>query len=260
MTNENLLVDVSDRIATITINRPKSLNALNRATMQELSAALKAIAQRDDVGVVLLTGAGEKAFVAGADVSEMRDFTPLQVLEFSRFGNGVLGTIERLPQPVIGVINGFALGGGCELAMACDILVASDNAKFAQPEVNLGIIPGWGGTQRLSRLVGRNIAKEIVLTGEMISAQRAYEIGLVNRVVPQADLMETAREIARKILEKAPVALSTAKSVMNRGIDLDLESACALEANAFAVMFSTGDGAEGMTAFLEKRKTAFKGR
>ncbi len=260
MAYENLLVDVSDRIATITINRPKSLNALNRATMQELSDALEEIAGGKDVGVVLLTGAGEKAFVAGADVSEMRGFTPLQVLEFSRFGHGILGNIERLPQPVIGVINGFALGGGCELAMACDILVASDNAKFAQPEVNLGIVPGWGGTQRLPRLVGRNIAKEIVLTGEMISAQRAYEIGLVNRVVPQAGLMETAREIARKILEKAPVAVSTAKSVMNRGIDLDLESACALEANAFAIMFSTGDGAEGMTAFLERRKANFQGR
>ena len=260
MAYENLLVDVSDRIATITINRPKSLNALNRATMQELSDALEEIAGRKDVGVVLLTGAGEKAFVAGADVSEMREFTPLQVLEFSRFGNGVLGNIERLPQPVIGVINGFALGGGCELAMACDILVASDNAKFAQPEVNLGIIPGWGGTQRLPRLVGRNIAKEIALTGEMISAQRAYEIGLVNRVVPQAVLMETARGIAGKILEKGPVAVSTAKSVMNRGIDLDLESACALEAKAFAIMFSTGDGVEGMTAFLEKRKAQFQGR
>ncbi|MGA6993984.1 MAG: enoyl-CoA hydratase-related protein [Candidatus Deferrimicrobiaceae bacterium] len=260
MAYENLLVDVSGRIATITINRPKSLNALNRATMQELSAALEEIARGRDVGVVLLTGAGEKAFVAGADVSEMREFTPLQVLEFSRFGHGVLGNIERLPQPVIGVINGFALGGGCELAMACDILLAADTARFGQPEVNLGIIPGYGGTQRLPRLVGRNIAKEIVLMGEMISAQRAYEIGLVNRVVPQAGLMEAAREIARKILEKAPVALRTAKSVMNRGIDLDLESACALEANAFAVMFSTGDGAEGMTAFLEKRAPAFQGR
>lgn len=260
MAYENLLVDVYDRIATITINRPKSLNALNSATMHELSAALEEIAGGRDVGVVLLTGAGEKAFVAGADISEMREFTPLQILEFSRFGHGVLGKIERLPQPVIGVINGFALGGGCELAMACDILLAADTARFGQPEVNLGIIPGYGGTQRLPRLVGRNIAKEIVLTGEMISAQRAYEIGLVNRVVPQAGLMETAREIARKILEKAPVALSTAKSVMNRGIDLDLESACALEANAFAVMFSTGDGAEGMTAFLEKRKPVFQGR
>ena len=260
MAYENLLVDVSGGIATITINRPKSLNALNSATMRELSAALEKISGGRDVGVVLLTGAGEKAFVAGADISEMREFTPLQVLEFSRFGNRVLGNIERLPQPVIGAINGFALGGGCELAMACDILIAADTARFGQPEVNLGIIPGYGGTQRLARLVGRNIAKEIVLTGEMISAQRAYEIGLVNRVVPRGDLMETAREIAWKILEKAPIALSTAKSVMNRGIDLDLESACALEANAFAVMFSTGDGAEGMTAFLEKRKPAFTGR
>jgi len=259
MAYENLHVDVSDRIATITINRPKSLNALNMATMQELSAALEEIARGRDVGVVLLTGAGEKAFVAGADISEMREFTPLQVLEFSRFGHGVLGKIERLPQPVIGVINGFALGGGCELAMACDILLAADTARFGQPEVNLGIIPGYGGTQRLPRLVGRNIAKEIVLTGEMISAQRAYEIGLVNRVVPQAGLMEAAREMARKILEKAPVALRIAKSVMNRGIDLDLESACALEANAFAVMFSTRDGAEGMSAFLEKRKPGFQG-
>jgi len=260
MAYENLLVDVSDRIATITINRPKSLNALNRATMQELSDALEEIAGGKEIGVVLLTGAGEKAFVAGADVSEMREFTPLEVLEFSRFGHGILGNIERLPQPVIGVINGFALGGGCELAMACDILVASDNAKFGQPEVNLGIIPGWGGTQRLPRLVGRNIAKEIVLTGEMFSAQRAYEIGLVNRVVAQADLMETAREIARKILEKGPVAVSIAKSVMNSGIDLDLDSACAIEANAFAIMFSTGDGAEGMTAFLERRKANFQGK
>jgi enoyl-CoA hydratase len=260
MAYENLLVDVSDRIATITINRPKSLNALNWATIQELSAALEEIARGRDVGVVLLTGAGEKAFVAGADISEMRGFTPLQVLEFSRFGHGVLEKIERLPQPVIGVINGFALGGGCELAMACDMLLAADTARFGQPEVNLGIIPGYGGTQRLPRLVGRNIAKEIVLTGEMISAQRAFDIGLVNRVVPQAGLMETAREIARKILEKAPVALRTAKSVMNRGIDLDLESACALEANAFAVMFSTEDGAEGMTAFLDKRKPVFGGK
>jgi enoyl-CoA hydratase len=260
MVYENLLVDVSGRIATIAINRPKSLNALTMSTMRELSAVLEDIAGRTDVGVVLLTGAGEKAFVAGADISEMRGFTPLQVLEFSRFGHRVLGNIERLPQPVIGVINGFALGGGCELAMACDILIAANTARFGQPEVNLGIIPGYGGTQRLPRLVGRNIAKEIVLTGEMISAQRAYEIGLVNRVVSQSGLMEAAREIARKILEKAPVALSAAKSVMNRGIDLDLESACALEANAFAVMFSTGDGAEGMAAFLEKRKPAFTGR
>ena len=256
----NLIVETSERIATVVINRPKALNALNRDTMRELFAALQDIAQRDDVGAVLLTGAGEKAFVAGADIIEMRDITPIQAYDFALFGQSVLEFIERMPQPVIGVINGYALGGGCELAMACDILVVSDQARFAQPEVNLGIIPGWGGTQRLPRLVGRNIAKELVLTGEMITAQRAFEIGLVNRVVPQTALMETAREIARKILGKGPFASRTAKSVMNRGIDLSLESACALEAHAFALGFSTADRAEGMTAFLEKRKADFTGK
>ena len=257
---ENLIFEVSERIATVTIHRPKSLNALNPAVLRELDAVLTEIAGREDVGVVLLTGAGEKAFVAGADIAAMRDFTPLQALEFSLFGQGVLERIERLPQPVIGVINGFALGGGCELAMACDMLIASDTAKLGQPEVNLGIIPGYGGTQRLPRLVGRNLAKEMVLTGEMISAARAYEIGLVNRVVPQAELMEAARELARKILAKGPVAVRTAKSVMNRGLDLDLGNACALEANAFAVGFTSEDRVEGMGAFLEKRKADFKGR
>jgi len=260
MEYRNLIVEVSDRIATVTIHRPKSLNALNPETARELDVVFSEIAGRRDVGVVLLTGAGEKAFVAGADIAAMREFTPLEALEFSLFGQKVLEKIERLPQPVIGVINGFALGGGCELAMACDILVASDTAKFGQPEVNLGIIPGWGGTQRLPRLVGRNLAKELVLTGEMITAARAYEIGLVNRVVPQAGLMETAREIARKILAKGPAAVSAAKSSMNRGLDLDLQNASALEANAFAVAFSTEDRVEGMDAFLNKRKPEYRGR
>lgn len=257
---ENLLVSVADRIATITIHRPTSLNALTLSTMRELSAALEEIASRGDAGVVLLTGAGEKAFVAGADISEMRHYTTVQAMEFALFGQGVLERIERLPQPVIGVINGYALGGGCELAMACDLLIAADTAKFGQPEVNLGIIPGYGGTQRLPRLVGRNLAKEMVLTGEMISAQRAYEIGLVNRVVPRAELMNAAREMAARILSKAPVAVRTAKMAMNRGLDLDLSNACALEAGAFAVGFSTADRAEGMAAFLEKRKAAFTGK
>jgi enoyl-CoA hydratase len=256
----NLLVSVSEKIATVTINRPKFLNALNPATIRELSAAFEEIAGREDIGVVLLTGAGEKAFVAGADISEMRHFTAVDALEFALFGQGVLERIERLPQPVIGVVNGFALGGGCELAMACDLLIAADSAKLGQPEVNLGIIPGYGGTQRLPRLVGRNLAKEIVLTGEMITAQRAYEIGLVNRVVPQAGLMDAARETAKKILSKGPVAIRTAKMAMNRGLDLDLSNACALEANAFAVGFSTADRLEGMTAFLEKRKAVFTGK
>lgn len=260
MEYRNLIVEVSDRIATVTIHRPKSLNALNPETARELDTVFSEIAGRRDIGVVLLTGSGEKAFVAGADISEMREFAPLEALEFSRFGQKLLERIERLPQPVIGVIHGFALGGGCELAMACDLLVASDGAKFGQPEVTLGIIPGWGGTQRLPRLVGRNLAKELVLTGEMISAARAYEIGLVNRVVPQAELMETARGIARKILAKGPVAVAAAKSAMNRGLDLDLQNACALEAEAFAVVFSTEDRTEGMKAFLEKRRPEYRGR
>ncbi|MBI5343498.1 MAG: enoyl-CoA hydratase/isomerase family protein [Deltaproteobacteria bacterium] len=256
----NLLVSVSEKIATVTINRPKSLNALNFATMRDLSGAFEDLGGREDVGAVLLTGAGEKAFVAGADISEMKDYTPLRAFEFSMYGQGVLERIERLPQPVIGVINGFALGGGCELAMACDLLIAADTAKLGQPEVSLGIIPGYGGTQRLPRLVGRNLAKELVLTGEMITAQRAYEIGLVNRVVPRAELMDAARETAMKILSRGPVAVRTAKMAMNRGLDLDLSNACAFEANVFAVGFSTADRIEGMTAFLEKRKAVFTGK
>src|SRR5574341_727381 len=260
MTSENLILEVSEKIATVTFNRPKSLNALSPATMRELKTALEGIAGREDVGVVLLTGAGEKAFVAGADISEMRGFTPAQALEFALYGQGVLELMERIPQPVIGAINGFALGGGCEVALACDILIASENARFGQPEVNLGIIPGFGGTQRLPRLVGRNLAKELVLIGDMITAQRAYEIGLVNRVVPLSDLMKTSREVAARILGKGAFAVRTAKMAMNRGLDLDLSNGCALEASAFAVGFATADRAEGMAAFLEKRKPAFTGK
>ena len=190
----------------------------------------------------------------------MKGFTTLEALDFSLLGHRVLGFIEAMSQPVIGAINGFALGGGCEVAMACDLLIAADTARFGQPEVNLGIIPGYGGTQRLPRLVGRNLAKELVLTGEMISAQRAYEIGLVNKVVPAAELMGAAREVARKILSRGPVAVRTAKMAMNRGLDLDLTNACALEASLFAAGFSTADREEGIAAYLEKRKANFTGK
>ena len=260
MAYTNLLVDVSERIATITFNRPKTLNALNPDTVRELKAALEEVSAREDVGVVLLTGAGEKAFIAGADIPIFREFTSIEAMDFALLGQGVLEYIERMPQPVIGVINGFVLGGGCEVAMACDLLIAADTAKFGQPEVNLGLIPGYGGTQRLPRLVGRNIAKEMVLTGDMISAQRAHDIGLVNKVVPAADLMSTARDIAKKILSRGPVAVRTAKMAMNRGLDLDLGNACALEASLFAAGFSTADLVEGITAFLEKRKPNFTGK
>jgi enoyl-CoA hydratase len=260
MAYQNLLVEVSGRIATITVNRPKHLNALNPATVRELKAALEEASAREDVGAVLLTGAGEKAFIAGADITEMGRFTPMQALDFALLGQEVLGGIERMPQPVIGAINGFALGGGCEVAMACDLLVAAESAKFGQPEVGLGIIPGYGGTQRLPRLVGRNIAKEMVLTGDMISARRAFEIGLVNRVVPDAELLPAAREIAGRILSRGPAAVRLAKMAMNRGLDMDLGNACALEASAFAAGFSTADRAEGIAAFLEKRKPNFTGK
>jgi len=260
MIYENLLVEGSERIATVTFNRPKSLNALNPDTVRELGAAMEDLSAREDVGVVLLTGAGEKAFIAGADISSMKTFTAMEALDFALLGQRVLSFIEQMSQPVIGVVNGFALGGGCEVAMACDLLVAADTARFGQPEVNLGIIPGYGGTQRLPRLVGRNLAKELVLTGEMITAQRAYEIGLVNRVVPAAELMSVAREIAKKILSRGPVAVRTAKMAMNRGLDLDLGNACALEASLFAAGFSTADKEEGIAAFLEKRKANFTGR
>jgi enoyl-CoA hydratase len=257
---QNLLVDVAHRIATVTFNRPKNLNALNSATMRELKAALEGISGREDVGVALLTGAGEKAFIAGADISEMKGFTPVEALDFALMGQEVLSFIERMPQAVVAVVNGFALGGGCEVAMACDLILASDTARFGQPEVTLGIIPGYGGTQRLPRLVGRNLAKELVLTGDMITAQRAFEIGLVNRVVPAAELMGAAREVAGKILSRGPVAVRTAKMAMNRGLDLDLSNACALEAGLFAAGFSTSDRLEGITAFLEKRKANFTGK
>ena len=260
MEYENLLVDVSERIATVTFNRPKSLNALNPATVRELGAAMEDLSARQDVGAILLTGAGEKAFIAGADISVMKGFTTLEALDFSLLGQRVLAFIEAMSQPVIGAINGFALGGGCEVAMACDLLIAADTARFGQPEVNLGIIPGYGGTQRLPRLVGRNIAKELVLGGEMISAQRAYEIGLVNKIVPAAELMGAAREIAKKILSRGPVAVRTAKMAMNRGLDLDLGNACTLEASLFAAGFSTADREEGIAAFLEKRKANFTGK
>jgi enoyl-CoA hydratase len=260
MAYTHLLLDVSERIATLTINRPRFLNALSPAVMEELEAALAEAEGREDIGVVLLTGAGEKAFVAGADIAAMEKMTPVQALSFALAGQRVLERIETMEKAVIAVVNGFALGGGCELAMACDMIVASEEAVFGQPEVSLGIIPGYGGTQRLSRLVGRNTAKELVLTGMRISAGRAFALGLANRVVPKDRLMDEARSLAHAILKNAQAAAGLAKRAMNRGLDLDLPSACALEAHAFAAAFATGDAREGLRAFLEKRKPDFTGR
>lgn len=260
MNFEHLLYSVEDGIGTITLNRPKALNALNSALLSELSELLDGIAQNVSVQAVIITGAGEKAFVAGADIAEMQGKTPLEARAFSHFGNGVFLKIERLRQPVIAAVNGFALGGGCELAMACDIRIASSNARFGQPEVNLGIVAGFGGTQRLPRLVGSGIAKELLMTGDMITAERAMQIGLVNHVTEPADLLPKARELAAKLLAKAPLAVQFSKKLVNDGLNMDLDRALALEAETFGTLFGTEDRLEGMTAFLEKRAAKFQAK
>ena len=255
----NLLLDKADGIATVTINRPKALNALNAETLLELQAVFAHLAEASDVGVVVLTGAGEKAFVAGADIAAMQPLDATTARHFARLGHEVLHAIEKGPKPVIAAVNGFALGGGCELAMACDLRFASDTAKFGQPEVNLGVIPGFGGTQRLARLVGKGRALELVLSGAMIDAAEAWLIGLVNRVVPQAELLGAARALAATILAKGPLVVRLAKEAVAAGLEMDLDRACAREADLFGLCFATADQKEGMAAFLEKRPARFKG-
>jgi enoyl-CoA hydratase len=249
-----------NQIAYITIDRPKVLNALNMATMQELKEAFASIKDDADIRVVILTGAGEKAFVAGADISELSQQTPVSAKEYTHRGQAIVDSIENLGKPVIACINGFALGGGCELAMACTMRLASDNAKLGQPEVKLGLIPGYGGTQRLSRLVGKGLAMQQILTGEMITAQEAYRMGLVNEVVPQAELIARAEAIAAKIIANAPLAIQYAMEAVNRGFDLTLADGLFLEATLFAVCCATEDKNEGTRAFLEKRPAQFKGK
>jgi len=242
-------------------NRPKVLNALNRATMVELSAAVDELDCDEGVRSVVVTGAGDKAFVAGADISELRAIADaVQGAEFAAWGQRILFKIENSSKPVIAAINGYALGGGCELAMACDIRMAADTAKLGQPEINLGIIPGYGGTQRLPRLVGKGRAKWLILTGDMITAQEALRIGLVDFVVPADELMDAAKELARKIAGKAPLAVSWAKRSINVGTETDLVAACAYEASQFGLACGTEDRLEGTTAFLEKRPPQFKGK
>ncbi|MGI6226212.1 MAG: short-chain-enoyl-CoA hydratase [Peptococcales bacterium] len=256
---ENINLKVENDIAEITINRPKALNALNSQTLQELASVVEEVSQNQDVKVVIITGSGEKAFVAGADISEMCEKKPIEARSFSRLGQKVFSAIENMPQVVIAVVNGFALGGGCELALACDLRVASTKAKFGQPEINLGIIPGFAGTQRLTRLIGEGRAKELIYTGEMIDAQEAYRIGLVNKVYEPEELLNKAWELASKITNKSPVIVNLAKSAINTGMNMDNESAYNYEAELFALCFSTEDQKEGMKAFLEKRKPEFKG-
>ncbi len=257
---ENILFEKKNAIAYVTINRPKVLNALNMATMEELRSAFTAIKGDKEVRVAILTGAGEKAFIAGADINELAKHNPIEAKEYTHSGQSVLDLIENLGKPVIACVNGFALGGGCELAMACTMRLASDNAKFGQPEVKLGIIPGYGGTQRLPRLVGKGIAMQLVLAGEMITAQEAHRIGLVNEVVPQGELLARAAAIAQKIVANAPLAVQYAMEAVNRGMEMTLAEGLYLEATLFGVCCATEDKNEGTKAFLEKRQAQFKGK
>jgi enoyl-CoA hydratase len=260
MTFTTLSFESRDRVATITVNRPDKLNALNDETIAELGEAFELVERRDDIGGVLLTGAGNKAFVAGADIAELAKQGPLDGRARARRGQAVFSRIEQSGKPVIAAINGFALGGGCELAMACHIRIASDNARMGLPEVKLGIGPGYGGTQRLPRLVGKGRALELILTGEMIDAAEAYRIGLVDKVVPQPELIPEAERMLRLILERGPIAVALSIAAVNRGLDGTLEEGMALEADHFGLLAGTEDAREGMAAFLEKRAPKFTGR
>jgi len=257
---QNIRFEKKNHVAYITVDRPKVLNALNMATMQELRQAFASVKDDAEVRVVILTGGGEKAFVAGADIGELSQHTPVSAKEYTHLGQAIIDAIENLGKPVIACVNGFALGGGCELAMSCTMRIASENAKFGQPEVKLGLIPGYGGTQRLPRLVGRGIAMQLVLTGEMISAQEAHRIGLVNEVVPAAELIPRAEAIAAKIIANAPRAVQYAMEAINRGLDLPLADGLFLEATLFGVVCATEDKNEGTKAFLEKRPAQFQGK
>ncbi len=262
MTYQNIILEhvEAGKIAVLTVNRPQALNALNAATLDELANVLARVAADPEVRVLLITGAGEKAFIAGADITAMQGMSALEAQAFSEKGQRVMQAIEALPIPVIALVNGYALGGGCELAMSCDWIIAAERAVFGQPEVNLGIPPGFGGTQRLSRLVGRARALELVVTGRQVKADEALRIGLVNEVVPPEQLTEKGLATARLIAAKAPVAVRVSKQAVQRGLDLDLANGCVLETSLFAFAFGTADRKEGMTAFVEKRAPKFTGR
>jgi enoyl-CoA hydratase len=260
MSYQTLILETSNGIARVTINRPDKLNALNLEAKRELRQVFEAIKHADDVHVVILTGAGEKAFVAGTDIRELTELNRESGQLFAQGGQEVFDHIENLGKPVIAAVNGYALGGGCELALACHVRIASENAKFGQPEVNLGIIPGYGGTQRLARLVGKGRAMELILTGDQLDAHEAFRIGLVNKVVPQSELMDAAQAMAQKIVSKGQVAVRLALKAVNMTDETNLTDGLALEASLFGVCCGSEDFREGTTAFLEKRKPAFKNR
>ncbi len=256
----NVKIEITDAVALVTFDRPHALNALNRQTLEELESAISTLRDDPGVGALILTGAGDKAFVAGADIKEMVALTALEAAEMAKRGQRIFRQVETFPKPVVAAVNGFCLGGGCELALACHIRIASENARFGQPEVKLGLIPGYGGTQRLPRLVGRGQALEIILSGAMVDAKRALEIGLVNRVVAAEQLLPVCQELCRQILKNAPVALRLCLESVTRGADMPLQQAAALEASLFGLACSTEDMKEGTAAFVEKRPPAFQGK
>jgi len=260
MAFDNLLLEREGAVALVTINRPKVLNALNAQTLDELRRAMLELGHDEAVRAVVLTGAGEKSFVAGADINELAVQTPTSGREHALAGQHVFDLVENLGKPVVAAINGFALGGGCELAMACTLRIAADSAKLGQPEIGLGLIPGYAGTQRLARLVGKGRAMEIMLTGTPISATQAERIGLVNRVVPLADVVAEAKTLAQQLAKNAPIAMRYIITAINKGLEMPFAEGCVFEATLFGLVASTDDMREGTTAFLEKRKPAFKGR
>lgn len=257
MPYENLLLEKQDRLAILYINRPKALNALNSDTLLEIISMIEEIASDDSIDLLIITGAGDKAFVAGADIAYMQNLSAIQARAFGALGQKAFMSIEALEKPVIAAVNGFALGGGCELAMCCDFRIASTKARFGQPEVGLGVTAGFGGTQRLPRLVGPGMAKQLLLTADVIDAEEAMRIGLVNQVVAPEELMNTVKAIANRILSKGQIAVKLSKAAVNQGMQTDINTSMTIEADAFALCFSTVDQKEGMKAFLEKRKAEF---
>ncbi len=258
MMYKNLILEKEAGLAILYVNRPQALNALNSETLQELKKAVLQVKEDTDIEVLIITGAGDKAFVAGADISYMQNLSAVEGRYFGILGQDVFRTIESLEKPVIAAVNGFALGGGCELALACDIRLASEKARFGQPEVGLGITPGFGGTQRLPRIIGEGRAKELIYSASTINAEDAYRIGLVNHVYPADALLDEARKLANKITANAPLAVRFAKSAMNNGMQTDIDTAMSIEADLFGICFSTDDQKEGMNAFVNKRKPDFK--
>ncbi|SFI64526.1 enoyl-CoA hydratase/isomerase family protein [Thermoflavimicrobium dichotomicum] len=258
---EHILVEQGGNWVLLTLSRPKVLNALNRELLEELDEAITWVESSDDIRVVIITGAGEKAFVAGADITELREISSaIEAEQLALIGQRVFNRIENLSKPVIMAVNGFALGGGCELAMCGDIILAAENARFGQPEINLGVIPGYGGTQRLARAVGKNMAKYLCMTGDFLSAAEAKELGLVQKIFPSDLLLIEAKKLAEKIAQKAPIALNLIKKAIHQGLDADLETGLKMEAAYFGLTFQTEDRIEGMDAFLQKRQPQFKGQ